>query len=275
MNTQEEISIVEKNDLTEDYLFKDNDFNTSVETDVENLNLPPTTTNTENSTPLDEEFVGLNSNKDSFEKSMRQNLFDLLRCLLLLFTIYYRTNILVPNSFYRAETRHFLNDYFIDHFDLDSNLSFSLDYLMNKIKDINLIEDYYIWGNQSIKIKFNSDDTKIFCDEFAFEYDEFPFNQICVKTDLTNTIDLTNASNYTSETNFETNITNETSSSVHKCPRYVYGAESNINKEDNNHLDYFSSFWNYINKFSCVDYVEKIEYETNCDGFLIDNLEFK
>jgi len=213
MNTQEEISIVEKNDLTDDYLFKDNDFNTSVETDVENLNLPPTTTtNTENSTPLDEEFVGLNSNKDSFEKSMRQNLFDLLRCLLLLF---------------------------------------------------------------SIKIKFNSDDTKIFCDEFAFEYDEFPFNQICVKTDLTNTIDLTNASNYTSETNFETNITNETSSSVHKCPRYVYGAESNINKEDNNHLDYFSSFWNYINKFSCVDYVEKIEYETNCDGFLIDNLEFK
>jgi len=105
--------------------------------------------------------------------------------------------------------------------------------------------------------------------ESAFEYDEFPFNQICVKAELTN------EANYTIETYFtnETNLTNETYL-TDTCPKYVNGTESTFIKETID-LDYFHSFWNYINKFSCVDYIEKTDYETNCDGFLIDSSEYK
>ena len=210
---------------------------------------------------LNENFIELNSNKHSFEKLMRENIYELFRCFLFVYLIYYRTNILVPNSYYNAETRSFLKSYFTDHLKLEESkqptANETLLQILNDTSfksafiDNELSSNYVFLGNKTIKIKFNLNEISYACAS-EYEIKKFPYNQICA-----NNISL----------NLE-QIKNETNNT---CPelKYVYGAESFIT-DDNRNKGLFSRVWDYFNKFDCQDVIDDTHHEVNCDGYLIE-----
>lgn len=209
---------------------------------------------------LNENFIELNSNKHSFEKLMRKNIYELFRCFLFVYLIYYRTSILVPNSYYHAETRLFLKAYFTDHFKLeDSKQPTANETLLQIIdntifqrflQDNELFSNYVFLGDKTIKIKFHLKEITYSCAS-EHEIKKFPYNQICANIDL-NLEKMKNESNKT-------------------CPElnYVYGAESFIT-DDNRNKGLFSRVWDYFNKFECKDAIDDTQYEENCDGYLIE-----
>ena len=203
----------------------------------------------EETTPADENFVELNSNKHSFEKLMRQNLYDIFRCFTIIFSIYYRTNLFVPNSYYRAETRLYLFDYFYNFYQLDSNLNAidSLKFILQN--DSFNLDNYYVIDKPTVKLNFNLKDLKT-CESNL----DYPFNEICPL------------------------LINKTQTNL-DCSRlikYVYGINS-LDAKEMHQLDYLKSLLYYFNDFSCdLNLIDDISYDSNCNSYLVisDNLDF-
>lgn len=259
--TKENMSTNKIDFLTEDYLFQeDKKRNDSIFSITSSLGSSPRQSEL-NQPALNQEFVELNSNKHSFEKLMRQNLFDLLRCFSLVFTIYYRTNLLVPNSYYRAETRFYLKEFFNDYFQLNSvthqnssieTLKFILKNDLFNFKNDNLFENYMLLGNETLKLTFNSKETIASCNS-PYEIKEFPFNQICAKFESNNKTD-----------------------PIDNCQefKHVYGVESYTAEEQEN-MSIVSNIWHYFTSLSCVDKIDDELFESDCNGYLVIKSLFK
>lgn len=258
-----------KEALTEDILFQQQHQHDLKHTDsVFSLNdqlslddQPELADETQEPIALNENFVELNSNKHSFEKMMRKNIYELFRCFLFVYLIYYRTNILVPSSFYRAETRMYLKNYFTDYFKLEqpvasaaketllSILNDSIFLNMTRPRSDIFFQNYIFLDKQTIKIKLNLKEAKYSCNSLK---SEFPYSQICsVIQNATNSIDLAEERAFEKMT-------------------YVYGAES-LETGNNRDKGLFKRIWDYFNQFECEDVIDDTHYEPNCDGFVVNS----